>query len=409
MRNLMSAPPTDRVGRYPKHTFAVAQKSFTLQPVMIARVLPGETLTNFYMEARSVQRGLTSPIVGHKQSFFLFYVKATDIAFDQFRDMFVDDTNAKLEDTTAFERVDTLPYAYTGVGAFNWVNLSMNYITKHWFRDEEDAVGSFINADFAPRVQIRENTWMDSLTSQANMPEGATIASATDMADLERLMNAFEQLRMMGVADMTYEEWLRSNGIAIPEKDENKPEMLFAWSDFQYPVNTIDPATGTPVSAASWVWKKSEKTRKFFREPGFLVMVMVTRPKVYFGNLTGALAGWASRASDWAPNYLAGHPEMTLRQFNALTGPVPVATTAGGYFVDMRDDLIHGDQFRYVNGSTDFGNHVLALPEADLDWKYPTEAMCDAIGGKVACDGFASLNIKGLQVDYTVGNFAQEG
>ena len=44
MRTLMSAPPTSRVGRYPKHPFIVNAKPFTLQPIGIARVLPGETL-----------------------------------------------------------------------------------------------------------------------------------------------------------------------------------------------------------------------------------------------------------------------------------------------------------------------------------------------------------------------------
>ena len=59
MRTLLSAPPTDRVGRYPKHTFQVKELAFTAQPFMLARVLPGETLQNIFFEARVI----TDPIL----------------------------------------------------------------------------------------------------------------------------------------------------------------------------------------------------------------------------------------------------------------------------------------------------------------------------------------------------------
>src|SRR3546814_18182583 len=80
---------------------------------------------------------------------------------------------------------------------------------------------------------------MDSLTDEDLMPEGDAVADATDMGDLERLLDLFENARALGLAKMSYEDFLRSNGIAVPNKDEAKPELLARFSDFQYPSNFI--------------------------------------------------------------------------------------------------------------------------------------------------------------------------
>ena len=96
VRTLLSAPPTGRVGRYPKHNFLMQTKPFTLHPVAMARVLPGETLKNAKFEARIVTSPVVNPIIGWKQQFFLFYVRITDLMNDAIRDMFVDPTNAEI-------------------------------------------------------------------------------------------------------------------------------------------------------------------------------------------------------------------------------------------------------------------------------------------------------------------------
>ena len=72
MRTLMSAPPTSRVGRYPRHTFAVHNPAHVAVPFMIAPVLPGETLENLFMEARVVSNPVQNPLIGWKQEFYLF-------------------------------------------------------------------------------------------------------------------------------------------------------------------------------------------------------------------------------------------------------------------------------------------------------------------------------------------------
>lgn len=427
-RTLLSAPPTERVGRYPKHTFRINSLPFTAQPFAIARVLPGETLNSLWFESRVVTDPVNSPIIGWKKEYFFFYVKMSDLMLDELKEMFVDPTNTDLASSTAYELGANVQRTYAASGAIDWADRCLTRVVDTYFRDEDTVTADHVTTTTyagTPIVQIRESTWMDSITDDDDMDdlEGADISSATDAGDLERLMMAYENLKAMGVANMTYEDFLRSYGIAIPNKDESKPEILATFSDFQYPANTIDPSDGTPTSAVSWVFKNGSRDRKFFKEPGFIIGISVTRPKVYFGGLAGSMSGFALRAWDWVPNYMADMPVSSWKQFAADTGPLGDRTSAkASYWIDMRDDLIHGDQFQNVMAwnaglTVTAAEHMLALPPNDLSdgaWKYPTEAMCksffvDSAGTAfyVKQDGYLSLSIKGKQVDYTVGNLAQ--
>ena len=413
MRTLMSAPPTERVGRYPKHPFLVNAVPFTAQPIMIARVLPGETLENLYLEARVVTDPILNPIIGWKKEYFFFYVKISNLMSDAIKDMFVDPTNAEI---AGMDEAANLQQTYAAKGGIDWMAKALERIVYHHFRDEDEAAATFKLADGRYIVPIRQNSFLDSLTDKDQLSEGAAIAGATDAGDLDRLMDAFEMARMLTANPMSYEDFLRSYGIAVPDAEEEKPELLARFSDWQYPSNTINPTNGIPASAVSWVFKNGDRGRKFFTEPGFVVGVSVTRPKVYYGGLAGSAAGFAQRAWDWMPNYLQGIPEAALKQFAAGTGALGDRTTdTDAFWLDMRDELLYGDQFHNVRAfdpdaadMTAGAYNMVALPSTSLNWKYPSEAMCksmfvDAAGTayNVKQDGYVGLSIKGVQVDYT--------
>lgn len=418
MRTLRSAPPTSRVGRYPKHPFEVNAKPFSLQPIGLARVLPGETLFNVKFEDRVVTKPILNSIIGWKQEFYFFYVRITDLLNDAIRDMFVDPANAEI--TAGVEAANAGAW-YCAKGGVNWLKLATTRVCETWFRDDGELMTDFALASGIPIVQVRQQSFLDSLTDEDLMPEGAAISGATDAGDLERLMEAFEQLRALGLSNMTYEDWLRSQGIPIPDKDENKPELLWRVSDFQYPTNHIGTdATnqGVPTSAVSWVFNTGERKPKFFKEPGFIVAYAVTRPKIYWGGLAGSACGFAKRAWDWMPNYVRDMPETALKAFAIDTGPLGDRTTlADGYFLDMRDELLYGDQWQNVSAfgadpTTAYGSHILPLPSGtNIKYKYLTETMInnffvDTANPYVQHDGYFSLSIKGHEVDYTQGNFA---
>lgn len=426
-RTFLSAPPTERQGRYPKHTFRVNSLAFTAQPFFLAPVLPGETLSSLFFESRVITDPVLNSIIGWKKEYYFFYVRMSDLQIDEFKELFVDPNNADLISSTAYEVGAQVQRTYAAKGSIDWTDRCLTRVVDTYFRDDGEVTADFVTSTTfagAPIVQIRENTFLDSITTETDFPAGAAIAGATNADDLDRLMDAFEQLRAMGLSDMSYEDWLRSNGIAVPNKDEGRPELLGRFSEFQYPSNTIDPTSGAPSSAVSWVFKNGIRKPHFFKEPGFLLGVSITRPKVYFAGLAGSAAGYMTRAWDWMPNYLHQMPETSLKYFAADTGPLGDRTTAtDDYWLDMRDILLHGDQFQNVTAfnavpATVGAEHLLALPgglDASIpDWKYPTEAMCKApfVGSAgtafyVKQDGYVSCSIKGKQVDYSVGTLAR--
>lgn len=411
--------PKGRVGRYPRHSFNIKSLPFTATPFMIAPVMVGETMKNLFMESRVVTDPIRNPLIGWKQQYYYFYVRITDLTLDAVRDMFVDPANVDLAATQGNAANDQ--FYYTGKGGIPYAKLGVKRIVDTYFRDQDQVADTYKTAAGDQYiVQFQQEMFLDSLTDKDLMPEGSAISGATDAGDLERLMMAFEQLRAMGVSNMTYEDWLRSNGIAIPNKDENKPELLARFSDYSYPANTIDPTSGVPRSAMSWVFKQGERSPKAFKEPGFIIGISVTRPKVYFAGLAGNIAAHLGRAWDWSPNYLWSMPQTTLKNFAGDTGPLGDRTAApDGYFLDMRDAFLYGDQWQnhtaFANDPVVSGdNHMVDLPDgANFNWKYPTETECksffvDSAGTAtfVKQDGYVSLSIDGQMVDHTVGQLA---
>ena len=407
---LLSQPPTSRVGRYPKHTFNVSGRPFGVHPMCIAPVLPAETMKSLYFEARVVTDPIINPVIGWKQEYYFFYVKMSDLLRDAIKNMFIDPANADLAGTLGLAAPSN--QYYTAKGGIPWVQYCLERIMVHYFRDAGEAWNSNMDGEI-PIAQIREATYLDTLTDKDDMPEGPAIASATDAGDLDRLMDAFEHLRAMGLANMTYEDFLRTYGVNVKDPTEGKPELVARFSDWQYPSNTVSPTDGTPSSAVSWVFKESARDAKFFPEPGFIFGVSVTRPKIYFGGLAGNASAHMSRAWDWMPALLASMPETKLKLFNKDTGPLGVrATDTDHYWLDMCDVLIHGDQWvqsAFVGDTPPMDRpdvNVLALPDAALNWKYPTPAMMlsffkDGTRQRVRMDGLVSFNIRGKQIDTT--------
>lgn len=413
---MMPVAKRERVGRYPKHIFNIREKPFSAQPFMIAPVLPGETLKNLKFEARCVADPIKNPLIGWKKEFHFFYVPISHLDLAGVKEMFVDPANTDL--TLTASAGATVQWSYTGKGGIDWMSLCMAPIMRHWFRDEGEEMGDFVMADGVPKVQIKDTFFMDTLTDKDLMPEGAEIADATTAGDLDRLQDAFEMMRSLGLAEMTYEDWLRSQGINIPGSEDNRPERIAAFTDFQYPVNTVDPTSGAPSSAVSWVFNNGTRDPKIFKEPGFLVGLSITRPKIYFAGLQGYAAGWMGRAWDWMPNYLASMPETSLKYFAGDTGPLGDRTTPpDAYWLDMRDLLLYGDQFQNHTAFAAIpaavgAYNMVALPDgATFNTKYPAEADIDALFKTdgveyVRTDGYTSLSILGSQRDFTLGNFA---
>ena len=94
-----------------------------------------------------------------------------------------------------------------------------------------------------------------------------------------------------------------------------------------------------------------------------------------------------------------------MKEFATSEGPFQSVNAT--YVLDMRDLLIHGDQFfNFANTAT--GENLIDLPDADLSpTLHPTATMADTLfvgaspANLVRSDGVVAMTIAGTQIDTT--------
>lgn len=403
--------PVSRKMRRPRHTFYLKQKAYAVQPFMIAPVLPGETMKNLLLQSRTVTDPIKNKIIGWHLEYFFFYVRLTDLdGSADFQAMMLDPDKSMASYQVAATQANLYTYDDT-VGGIDWVKYCLKRVTECYFREEGEA-WDVVTHESLPGAGLNNKTWLDSAIKSADLPTGGAVPANVD--DLNRAYETWQQLMAQSLINMDYEDFLRSYGITgqVVERSAKKPELLRYIRDWQYPSNTINSSTGAAVSAVSWATAERADKDRFFQEPGFIFGVSVVRPKVYYSNQRGALAIWMDRALDWFPAVMRDDPYTSLKEFDDAAGPLGGLTGGAGadYWVDLRDLLIHGDQF--VNFDITAGSGAqndIELPTTALTnagKHYPTEAMVDTLyvtagTDYVYQDGAVSLSILGTQQDNT--------
>jgi hypothetical protein len=396
--------------RRPVHSFNIEFRPFELQPFMIAPVLPGETMKNLLVQARTVTDPIANPLMGWWNGFYFFYVKLRDLdGRTDFMEMFVNEGKSLAAYNTAAKTV-----TYHAGGTPDWIELCLKRITEEYFRDEGQAWNTWVSNGL-PLAGVQRPLWIQSAQDDAAYiapdvtVEGPDVDTNIEASEIEIAMRRWEMLKFNNLTDMSYEDYLMSHGIKVPNEDQNIPELIRYVEQWTYPTNTIDPTSGAPRSAASWAITERADKDRFFREPGFVVGVQCIRPKVQLRNLDGAGVSMLLNAYSWLPALLSDDPWTSVRKF-ADGAPLTISSDTGGYWVDVKDLFIYGDQFRnYVN--TDLNKNILALPDATLDnKKYPATTDIDNLfvtktagTGKVRTDGVVNLAILSRLSDTTPG------
>lgn len=220
----------------------------------------------------------------------------------------------------------------------------------------------------------------------------------------------------MGFRELTFEEWLHTQGIDVPvQKDvlsrEAVPELLRMHRQFVMPANAIDPTDGSAASAL--VWKKDFTGEKdyFFKVPGFILGVTVARFKTYHARQYSAGVCAIKTALNFLPKIEEFREDDSLAMgmvdgagYGNTIGPfssgVADATSpSGAYVYDLLDLFFRGDQFVNDLTATDAG--LLALPTAALQTRYPTKAMVQTLFAASATDAQTSVFQDG-RVDFTI-------
>lgn len=171
----------------------------------------------------------------------------------------------------------------------------------------------------------------------------------------------------------------------------------------------VSPSDG----AGYCVWNVSERADKdrYFSEPGFVFGVTVARCKLYLGNQISAGVSMMDNAYAWLPAVMQSEPYTSLVKYAADLGPLK--DQAEEYWVDLRDLLMHGDQFAnfdtsdispavdngvdpYLSATAAWQAGMVALPTVNLDRKYLDASQAGGLVQNLApfvTDGVVSLSI----------------
>lgn len=401
-----------RVPRYPKHTFSIQQRPYEITPFFIAPVLSGETLKNLLLQARAVSTPLENPLIGHHLEHYFFYVKLRDLSD-------ADDLVKMLMDVDATGAVDkagaTSVYHYVRQNAPAYVKMCLDSVVNHYFRDEGDTASHVGSVTGLPLAQWTNYKGLaESFIKDADLETGE-VTDEQPYPEFEKEYAAWQFMRQMQLTEVSFEDYLGTFGVRIPDAELNRPELVRMIKNWTYPTNTLD-GDGTINSQASWsVQERADKDR-FFKEPGFLFAVTVHRPKVYISNQDQSAVSILGDAFSWLPALMKDNPHTSLTKVLGNSPRSPLISAAAGadgtlvpadeYWYDVRDLYLYGDQFVNHTQGADVNNAVPAE-----DWKsfhgkkYPLSSALQLLGKEdslsVKQDGIVSLNILGTQIDAT--------
>lgn len=395
------APRVGRRMRKPQHAFHIRSRAFQIQPIMIAPVLAGETLKNLLFQSRVVSDPVKNPLIGWWQEYYFFYTKLSDLDWfaGNSTDLVGDNPGPYVKmllgdpdwSPSGYEDGTGATWLYTVAASQRFNQNILDKITVEYFRDDlsDGGTSSSPLLDDIPLAMLNNTGVHDSLVLNDNYnlvdPDVNVdlLGDATDhdlrIKEIDDALNRWKLAKVNGLTDATFEDYLASFGIGSPKAEKPHRSELIRYSrTWQYPSNTVEPTTGVPSSALSWsVQERADKDR-FFREPGFITGYSVTRPKVYLSKQSAHIAGFLDRAEDWMPAWLWGQPNTSMKKYAQGTGPFAILSDADGYWVDMRDLYMHGDQYvNFALTETDAG--LVAVPTAAGVKKFPVDADIDGL------------------------------
>lgn len=411
-----------RTTRHPNHNFYLKHRPYTVQPCFIAPVLPGETLKRLRFQGRVVTDPVANPLIGWWDEYMFFYVKLRDLYQ---RDLFTSMLLVPGTDMSSLDAAATVNF-YHGNGAavaIDWPALCTQRCVEEYMRDEGELAGDYTLADNGTQMYVGSvniNNFAESLLPQSTIVGAAGIdqnlvsavagqgdgTTAVYTSEIDKAMREWENARYLGATKMSFEDWCGQFGVKFPKEQLERPELLRYVKVWSYPTNTIDPTNGAARSAVSWSHQVDIDKDYFFREPGFLFGMTITRPKIYFKNLRSHATILMNDAASWLPPTVAADPAAGFKNI-AASDPPAVGVTAA-HMLDIKDLFLHGDQFCNVDLTTETGMNLMTLPvAAGTNKKYPTLttdvdnlfATTTAGVGKVRKDGIVSLSILGRQVE----------
>lgn len=406
-----------RVTRSPSQPFGLIWKPWQIQPCGIFPVFPGETMTSQMVQFQF----WTDPLKANLKNtpwtmeYFSYYVKfrdlpgwevATDGPGKDLVDMIESD-----ESISSLADADGNAWTYCAPGGVDFLLEATKRVVEVYFREDGQAWDK-ATVDGVPLAAVRPPanrdvmnklaaaTVVDNLTQVPNNFGSEWWQALQDMAAHKELLSDGSTNEV----SMDYEDIVRASGgravVRNPDREDlHVPELLGYVRHWGYPVNTVEPSTGTPAVAFGSRIKQAQ--RKMFRFPefGWICNYVLLRPKVFWKNQEGLFAGMMQQRGEWMMPYRDHATSQGFLSIDDTNGPLKtVMTTDENYMVDLRDLFAGGEQFlNYAPAAAN--DAVVTLPEADYDRDYPTSTDVMAVfsnttDGRIRANGVVDISFK---------------
>lgn len=388
-----------RKGRYPVHPHLIEYRPMHIQPFMIAPVMAGETMKSINLQARVISDPLAAGagnILPWWCEHYYFYVKARQLVKEQFEAMTLAGTALGVTDAAKTS-------TYHVGGNIDWLGRAMQFcVEEGGFRDEGEAwnvAGSTLDNLPMAAAFRHATSWADSLVADGTVNPANNLQNPhLEGVVLSEYLEQYNRMRDIRLIDMDFEDYLATMGVNLTQQEAfEKPELIRQVSNWAYPANTVDPATGMPSAAASFSISETASKDRFFTEPGFIIGLTVARPKLFMGNQKSAASITLDDPYVWMPATLRDQPHVTVKEFvGGSTAPTgPLRNQTNGYWIDVRDLFKYGDQFLSFASAN---SYAPALPAANGGKRWMTGAQIDALFAAAAKNKFRQDGVSRLSI-----------
>jgi len=402
--------------RRPQLRFNLETLPYQLQPFMCHPVLPGETLKSLMIQAQTWSDPLKAENmknIGWWNHYNFFYIKHRDLP-EPMRSDLAQMMLSPDHDMSAYHAAAQNWKTFTAVGAIDWAMECLKHVTEEYFRDDGES-WDVATLDGLPLAKIwgkGSSDVFDKLTLGADY-EDRRVKLNDENGDVyadevSKNMAHWQALSDAGLIQMDYQDFMKTYGVNVREEETSvnlhRAEDLGAVREFTYPTNTVEPTTGLPATAVGWrVQANAPVKRAAFTEPGFLLGVTYQRPKIYLRGPRGSVGGFMDHVLNWLPPQLHAENDASHVFFETGEGPLPSLVDPEGYWLDLRDLLVHGEHF--INYDPAARSPFANLPTATGQRRYAAEAEIKALfaeaDGRFTTDGLATPTILGRQSERT--------
>lgn len=395
-----SAARQRRRHRRPQEPFNIRSRPMEITPFMIHPVLPNESMDNLLMQVDAYSDPIVNRNLGWHANYQFYYVPLMaltngdlmdgDVAPAQIASMMLDATYDIIPAYGATGAISVPLYQFKG--AMPWLQLCMECIIGKFYRDEDERPYAYAPASSMeyPLAYINQRSWIHSLKEESAGTDDDELPGVDEIEDLDVLSgfstarDQWEIMRDSGTEDLSYDDYLRAQGVRLgsaerrlntnAEKTAPEPELLRFIRKWVKPISTFDPADGSAATGLKWSCAERVDKTRYFKEPGFVVGVTCTTPKLYLGNQKGAIVGLLSKPFHWLPRVLQGFGYTSVTEVLDSTTDGPLINQDEDYWFDIGDLFNYGGG-GFVNHALGAAQHALAIPDGNpLNKRYLTEA-----------------------------------